>query len=409
MVIAVLFFAVSAFAAPVPDTGQTKCYDVAGNVITCRNPGDALYGQDGNYSINTPSYTKLDVSGNALAIEATTWFAVKDNVTGLIWEFKAKKDGVKDYNNPNDADNTYTWGDPTDIYYESKSTDTVGFIKTMNTMAYLGFSDWRTPTMNELHSLANYGRTTIPAIDTAYFPNIYSDAYWSSERKSGSSSSIWGLNFNRGNAYYYSYSSSYYAIAVRGNTEAAPSGKYVYHGNGTVTDSSSGLMWQEETPGNMMTWEQAMVYCESLNLANYSDWRLPTIKELATLVDHTRSNPAVYTPYFPNTFSSFYWSSTTVAYSTDGAWGVHFSHGYDYDGKFGIHYVRAVRGGQAGSLGNLVITPPSRNVEKEGGSTTFSVSNSGTGTMPWTAAVVSGDSWLAIASGFSGSNTNTRE
>ena len=56
----ILMFAVVAWAAPVPDTGQTKCYDVAGNVITCPSPGQALYGQDANYSINPMSFTKLD-------------------------------------------------------------------------------------------------------------------------------------------------------------------------------------------------------------------------------------------------------------------------------------------------------------------------------------------------------------
>jgi len=43
------------FAAPVPDTGVTKCYDDAGNVITCPSAGQRFYGQDGNYTINPPS------------------------------------------------------------------------------------------------------------------------------------------------------------------------------------------------------------------------------------------------------------------------------------------------------------------------------------------------------------------
>lgn len=104
----ILMFAVVALAAPVPDTGQTKCYDVAGNVITCPSPGQALYGQDANYSINPMSFTKLDGSGNALTDSATSWVMVKDNVTGLVWEMKTNQDGVKNYNDPHDADNTYT-------------------------------------------------------------------------------------------------------------------------------------------------------------------------------------------------------------------------------------------------------------------------------------------------------------
>ena len=79
----ILMFAEVAWAAPVPDTGQTKCYDVPGNVITCPSPGQALYGQDANYSINPMSYTKLDGSGDALPDSATSWVMVKDKESQL--------------------------------------------------------------------------------------------------------------------------------------------------------------------------------------------------------------------------------------------------------------------------------------------------------------------------------------
>ena len=61
----VLMFTAVAWAAPVPDTGQTKCYNATVE-ITCPSPGQPFYGQDANYSINPMSYTKLDGSGNAL-------------------------------------------------------------------------------------------------------------------------------------------------------------------------------------------------------------------------------------------------------------------------------------------------------------------------------------------------------
>ena len=77
--------AAQAPAAPVSDTGQTTCYDASGNVITCPGPGQSFYGQDANYTINSPSYTKLDGNGNALVASAASWVMVKDNVTGLIW------------------------------------------------------------------------------------------------------------------------------------------------------------------------------------------------------------------------------------------------------------------------------------------------------------------------------------
>ena len=96
MGIAVMLYAISAVAAPVPDTGQTLCY-AAGNIITCPSPGQDYYGQDASYTINPMSYTKLDSSGNALPDSATSWSMVKDNVTGLTWEVKTNWDGVQNY------------------------------------------------------------------------------------------------------------------------------------------------------------------------------------------------------------------------------------------------------------------------------------------------------------------------
>ena len=106
----ILMFAVVALAAPVPDTGESKCYNNTVE-IPCPSPGQPFYGQDANYTINPMSYTKLDGSGNVLSDSATSWVMVKDNVTGLVWEMKTSKDGVKNYNDPHDADNTYTWYD----------------------------------------------------------------------------------------------------------------------------------------------------------------------------------------------------------------------------------------------------------------------------------------------------------
>ena len=80
---------------PVPDTGQTKCYDDVGNEIDpCPQPGEDFYGQDAQYITNTQSYTKLDENGADLPDEATEWVMVRDNVTGLIWEVKTNKDDI---------------------------------------------------------------------------------------------------------------------------------------------------------------------------------------------------------------------------------------------------------------------------------------------------------------------------
>jgi len=88
-IILILGTFVYALAGPLPDTGQTKCYNnYLNEEITCPQPGEDFYGQDATYLINPPSYTKLDASGNDLPDSATSWVMVRDNMTGLIWEVK---------------------------------------------------------------------------------------------------------------------------------------------------------------------------------------------------------------------------------------------------------------------------------------------------------------------------------
>ena len=87
------------------------------------------------------------------------------------------------------------------------------------------------------------------------------------------------------------------------------------NGNGTVTDHSTGLMWQQGEPGSM-TRAAALNYCENLSfpLTNgFTDWRLPNIKELVSLVDYSVANytnliPAFNRTFFPNAVEGvYYW------------------------------------------------------------------------------------------------------
>jgi hypothetical protein len=362
----------------VPDTGQTLCYDVAGNVITCPSPGQALYGQDGNYSINPMSYTKLDAYGNDLPDSATTWYMVRDNVTRLIWEMKNNKDDKADYSNPHDADNEYTWYDSNpatnggDAGTQSAGKDTESFLKALNDSNYGGNNDWRLPTIKELGSIDNYSISYPgPTINTTYFPNAVSSFHWASTTYANYTQNAWGVYFYYGYATHSSKSNSYYVRAVRGGQSGSfdvvdsesmdnasiATGSYTDNGDGTVTDTSTGLRWQQAgSSTNTQTWEQALAYCEGLNLGGYTDWRLPTIKELRSLVDYSRYGPAINKTYFPNAVSFFCWVSTTNAYNGFSAWGVNFNLGYDYIYyKNSSSYVRAVRGGQSGTFGDLII------------------------------------------------------
>ncbi|MGD9971511.1 MAG: alpha/beta fold hydrolase [Desulfatirhabdiaceae bacterium] len=379
MVLFMMFPAFSLFAAPVPDTGQTKCYNDSVE-IPCPSPGQDYYGQDASYSINPPSYTKLDSNGNALSDSATSWSMVKDNVTGLIWEVKTNKDGNPNYSDPHDADNIYTWYDSNwatnggNAGTPGDGTDTEDFIKALNNANYGGHSDWRLPTIKELAFIVDRSIPYPgPTIHTAYFPNTAASWYWSSTTYANHTNYAWSVYFFYGYDDYGNKTNSNYVRAVRGgqsgsfgnsvigsfetaNTpaiqNAEPAGGFVDNGDGTVTDSSTGLTWQQETPDNAMTWKNALAYCEGLSLGGHSDWRLPTINELRSLVDYSRYNRAINTTYFPDTAASWYWSSTTYASNTYLAWFVDFSYGYGNKyNKSNNYYVRAVRGGQSGSFG----------------------------------------------------------
>ena len=123
-------------------------------------------------------------------------------------------------------------------------------------------------------------------------------------------------------------------------------GDFTDHGNKTVTDANTGLMWQQGEGGEK-TWEDAIAYCEGLSLAVYTDWRLPNKEELKSITDDTLNNPAIDTNFFPDAHASNYWSSSSVASLSSSAWYVSFSSGLvGYYGGLHQYYVRCVRAGQ---------------------------------------------------------------
>ena len=129
-------------------------------------------------------------------------------------------------------------------------------------------------------------------------------------------------------------------------TSVLYSAPFTDHGNGTVTDTKTRLMWQQSTASGSYTWEVALTYCETLSLAGYTDWRLPNRRELFSIVDFSASTPSINATAFPGTVSSYYWSSTSRASSTTLAWYVRFDYGLvNAYYKTSTYYVRCVRGG----------------------------------------------------------------
>ena len=112
-----------------------------------------------------------------------------------------------------------------------------------------------------------------------------------------------------------------------------------------VYDNNTSLMWQQTIPRKYYTWDDALSYCDGLTYAGYSDWRLPTPQELLTIVDNSRSDPAIDTTFFPDTPNNWFWSSSTYVDNTSYAWGVTFGIGYVASNDKHHHiYVRCVRG-----------------------------------------------------------------
>jgi hypothetical protein len=81
---------------------------------------------------------------------------------------------------------------------------------------------------------------------------------------------------------------------------------FIKNNNGTVVDTITGLMWQQ-TDGGEMTVENARIYADTLTLAGYTDWRLPTGHEAYTILNHQKNNPAIDAA-FTTTAAEYWWT-----------------------------------------------------------------------------------------------------
>ncbi len=128
------------------------------------------------------------------------------------------------------------------------------------------------------------------------------------------------------------------------NNAGAFANDFVDNGDGTVTDRATALMWQKDGSSEGMTWASAKEYINKLNsdrFAGYSDWRLPTIEELASLMKSVTVKGKLYTDSIFSEKQQFCWSADTFTPNT--AWYVNFKvgmirHIYDF-----FYHVRAVR------------------------------------------------------------------
>ena len=304
---------------PIVGTHQTVAYN---NQTEMAVPGigDAFYGQNANYQGIAPSYKD---NGNG---------TITDLVTGLMWSKTPDMDEDGDI----------------DVADKMTADDAVAFAASYKVG---GYTDWRLPTIKELYSLIIFsgvdpsgyeGTSTsglFPFINTDYFDFAYGDtdageriidAQYATTSMYVDGNLLFGVNFADGRIKGYglqmpfgSGEKTFFVMYVRGNTTYGEN-DFTDNGDGTITDKATNLMWMQDDNGAGVYWEEALTYAENFEYAGYTDWRLPDVKELQSIVDYTRSpgttHSAAMDPLFHCTEMineagqsdyPFFWSSTT--------------------------------------------------------------------------------------------------
>lgn len=280
-----------------PDTRQGTCFNDDGP-ISCAGEGREHVGQDADYEGAQPAY-RDNHDGTVL-----------DLVTGLTWE---------------------------QTHHDTR----LDFYQATNACARLdlgGFSDWRLPNIKELFSLADFrgaqGRR--PYIDDVFELREPGEEVLEGDRfvathqtrmmgQTWSATKYTGVHFGRPGveaAFFFNFLDGHIKQApTRGNSKLfyrcvrGPqwgSNRFVDRGDGRVDDLNSKLSWQRQDDGIKRDWKNALAYCRQLRLANRSDWRLPNVKELQSIVDYGRHPPALDERFLQVSDSrAWFWSSTT--------------------------------------------------------------------------------------------------
>ena len=250
-----------------------------------------------------------------------------------------------------------------------------------NAAGQCGYGDWRVPTSQELLGLVDAGATTAPLIDTGFFAGTQARNHWA-DAVATDSSQAWYVSFADGLSAFDNklnpYAKAFHTRLVRGGT-AAPAEcdsdnaqRYVDHGNGTITDTRTGLMWQRcadgqlgadcrtGTPTAHASFAAALGRAKEVNAdatgagRGHDDWRVPNRNELASLVQPSCAAPAINRLRFPVTpdkpTTAPFWTSSPWIASPAGkamVWAVQFNDGsvLPVDAT-SDHHLRLVRAGQ---------------------------------------------------------------
>jgi Protein of unknown function (DUF1566) len=256
-----------------PDTGETTSYTTT-------------FGEDNDYTINAPYFTVLS-SG-----------VVLDTVTGLMWQ---------------QVDAGEMTIDKAIVYCD--------------TLSLAGFTNWRLPSAHEAFSILNHQYAN-PSLLSTVFPVSLAEYWWTADRQYNDTNKIWATNAGGGIGNHprtetisAGGTKKFHVRAVRDVVSPTTvANAFTDNGNQTITDNLTQLVWQKNPRIDSMTWEDALQYADTFQLAGYTDWRLPNIKELQSINDEKRGSPSINKTFFPTAITGKYFSSTTLPNQTTKAW-----------------------------------------------------------------------------------------
>lgn len=386
---------------PLNDTGTPFCRDTDSAIADCNVTllQDGNSGQDSAIGTKTGSgpfgfdWSKININGQALTHQnqawqtegsETTfnqWSCVYDNHTGLMWEIKSDNDQAWNHYRLR-----YSWfnNDPlrnggeagleSDDDCNGVACNTQAYINELNRRDYCGRDDWRLPTVNEMLSIVITNNVDL-VTDTHYFPNTANDEYWSRESYAPDRERVWYTYFSDGG---FGFSFKVKANFVRAVSDRglppnyvadtnercvpsldryAPNSRFTLDGP-TAYDKSTGLTWQRCPLG--FKWSNASGFCErdenqplrytwaaaleaAVLEADNARWRLPNKNELASLIDHGCTGPALNDAAFKGAADG-YWSSTPGRREAGFAWHINFLTGTLINiNTESVFYVRLVK------------------------------------------------------------------
>ena len=256
------------------------------------------------------------VTASAPSYDVGVTGVVSDRVTGLTWQRAVSAD-------------SYGW---------AAAADHCACLR------LAGHDDWRLPTRIELVSLIDVRRQS-PAIDPSAFPDTPGEWFWTSSRAADDPAAAWYVAFFDGDTHHMDVETPYRVRCVRVDEAAVPARRAVVRDDGTVVDAATGLTWQRTADPALRTWSEAGAACAGLGSdGGASSWRLPTAKELQTLIDETRVDPAIDLTAFPDTTGDSFWTSSPLAGQDGYAWFVSFYAGVAYNSPTAEpHRARCVR------------------------------------------------------------------